>query len=329
MSIRTTNLNLVPVLQALLREASVSQAARAVSLSQPAVSGALAQLRDLLDDPLLVRVGRSMQLSPRAERLRPLVEQLCADLERLFEAEAFDPATASMSFVIAAPDHLAFLVSRVLLPRIRSEAPGVRIRFVDVPRDLVEPMTKGAIDLALAANFGLWEGLGYRSLLTERAVAVVSDRHPLARRSRVTRDDLARYPTVNYDTAWSSMHDERHPDTGTLFDWSPQLLVGQFTDAVLLALDPPVVAFAPAALAEHLAAVLPLRLLEVVGESNVLIDSGMFWAPLQEHAQEQIWLRSLVAECAAAIAPAESPRSGAERSARSSVPAVASTRRRR
>ncbi len=67
-SLESTNLNLIPVLRALLREESVVGAAKQVSLSQPAVSGALARLREVLDDPLLVRVGRSMRLTPARRR---------------------------------------------------------------------------------------------------------------------------------------------------------------------------------------------------------------------------------------------------------------------
>ncbi len=111
MSARSTNLNLIPILRALLNEQSVVGAAKEVSLSQPAVSGALARLREVLDDPLLVRVGRSMRLTPRAQSMRPQMEQICAEIERLFQERSFDPATADNYFVIAAPDYLAFLLS--------------------------------------------------------------------------------------------------------------------------------------------------------------------------------------------------------------------------
>ena len=66
MNILTFDLNLLRVLDVLLRERNVSRAAERLALSQPAVSNALNRLRDLLDDPLLVRVGRTMQPTPRA-----------------------------------------------------------------------------------------------------------------------------------------------------------------------------------------------------------------------------------------------------------------------
>ena len=87
MSIRSINLNLIPILQALLKEESVAKAAIQVNLSQPAMSGALARLRLILDDPLLVRVGRSMRLTPRAERLRRQLDEICGQVEVLFQHE--------------------------------------------------------------------------------------------------------------------------------------------------------------------------------------------------------------------------------------------------
>ena len=107
MAIRSKNLNLIPILQALLNEASVARAANQIGLSQPAMSGALARLRELLNDPLLVRAGRSMQLTPRALRMRKLLEEVCAQIELLFQPESFDPSTAKINFRVAAPDYIS------------------------------------------------------------------------------------------------------------------------------------------------------------------------------------------------------------------------------
>ena len=74
MNLSALDLNLLVVLDALLREASVGRAAQAVGLSQPAASHALARLRVLFDDPLLARTGQRMELTPRAEALRRPVE---------------------------------------------------------------------------------------------------------------------------------------------------------------------------------------------------------------------------------------------------------------
>ncbi len=287
---------MIPVLQALLDEVSVAGAARRVHLSQPAVSGILARLRDELDDPLLVRVGRSMRLTPRALQLRPQVDQLCAEIERLFQPVIFDPATANTNFVIAAPDHLAFLLSKALLGRLHDETPGIRIRFVDVPTNLDALLHDRTIDLAVCGHFNMWPTVRYKSLLHERIVVVVATDHPLAKRRNVRSAELVKYPGVNIFTGVASSPEGSRPTTGLpSLDWSPQIYLGQFTDAVLLAVESPNVARAPASLAGFLSAMLPLAVLNLSGEED-RIDTGMFWAPIHDASPEHAWLRTVVQE---------------------------------
>ena len=156
MTLRSQNLNLIPILQALLHAEGVVGAAHDVHLAQPTVSGALARLREALDDPILVRVGRGMRLTPRAQQLRAQVDKICADIDLLFQPHTFDPTAAEHDFVIAAPDHLAYLLSKALIARLPYEAPGVRIRFVDVPLNLADLLHDGTVDLGVAGNFGIW-----------------------------------------------------------------------------------------------------------------------------------------------------------------------------
>src|ERR1700694_5260302 len=84
MNLNSLDLNLLVALDALLREASVSHAAMRIGLSQPAASHALARLRDLIGDPLLVRSGARMELTPRAQALRGPLAQALDQVRRLF-----------------------------------------------------------------------------------------------------------------------------------------------------------------------------------------------------------------------------------------------------
>lgn len=299
MAIRNKNLNLIPILQSLLQEESVVKAAEQVGLSQPAMSSALGRLRDLLDDPLLVRVGRSMRLTPRAQHLRSHIDELCAQIDALFQPESFDPQTAQLSFRIAATDYLAFLISQYLLPRIAAEAPGVRIQFVDVPGDAPNWMAEGTIDLAVCGQFGYWPDLHNEFLFRERYVAAVARSHPLADRGTVTSDDLAPYPSpgVIFDPELSHGPRDKHWITGLRsLDVTPQVTtMGQFA-SVLLALQTPFVARAPASLIQHLQGDLPLRLLELSGEVSEF-DTCMFWTKITDQANEHIWLRALIRSC--------------------------------
>ncbi|MAF86625.1 MAG: LysR family transcriptional regulator, partial [Pseudomonas sp.] len=92
MNFSNFDLNLLRVLDALLREQNVSRAAERLALSQPAVSNALNRLRELLDDPLLVRVGRRMQPTPRALALEAPIRSALRQLEQSLSAgESFVP----------------------------------------------------------------------------------------------------------------------------------------------------------------------------------------------------------------------------------------------
>jgi DNA-binding transcriptional LysR family regulator len=299
-SLRSINLNLIPILQALLSEESVAKAADQVGLSQPAMSGALARLRLHFDDPILVRVGRSMRLTPRAQRMRRQLDQICAQVELLFQPETFDPATAEHSFVVAAPDYIVFLLSGVLLGRLREEAPGIRIKFVDVPNDLPEWLEDAKIDLAVCANFYFvrWNELKYEQLFVDRIVAAVSKSHALLGRPRVTSADLLEFPGLNSDSSVASTSRQVRLVTGIpSLDWGSQISSGQFMNfAVLAASSSPAVARVPASLVDRLANWLPLAGIELSGEETKF-DTGMFWAPIQHEALEHKWLRAMVAEC--------------------------------
>src|SRR5882672_6931135 len=129
MNIAGLNLNLLPVLDALLAERSVSRAGTRLGLSQPAVSNALAQLRELLGDPLLVRKGAGMAPTERALALAgPLRAALLALEQGLEPAATFDPAKTERDFTIMTNDFVAFAMLPRLLPRLEREAPGVRLQ---------------------------------------------------------------------------------------------------------------------------------------------------------------------------------------------------------
>src|SRR5438309_6361025 len=111
------DLNLLPSLAALLEERHVTRAADRSGLSQPAMSRALARLRKLLDDQLLIRDGGGYVLTPRAERIQRQLADLMPRLETVFAAEVFDPATADEHYRIAATDYPLLL----FLPQVARE----------------------------------------------------------------------------------------------------------------------------------------------------------------------------------------------------------------
>ncbi len=111
------DLNLLITLRALLREGSVSRAAETLGSTQPTVSRALATLRTAFGDPLLVRAGRAMQLTPRGEALRVPVERALRAIDRLRAVGEFDPRTAQRTFRLIIPDVIGvWLVPHLHVP---------------------------------------------------------------------------------------------------------------------------------------------------------------------------------------------------------------------
>src|SRR5512144_3396081 len=101
MNVASLDANLLLVLHLVLQEGSATRAARRLHLTQSAVSNALARLRSQLGDPLVVRTGRGLAPTPRAEQMAPLLSAAFADLERALGREGFDPSTCTRTFTFA------------------------------------------------------------------------------------------------------------------------------------------------------------------------------------------------------------------------------------
>src|SRR5260370_20188333 len=127
MKLSSIDLNLLVALDALISEAPVGRAARKIGLSQPAASTALNRLRELFADPLLVRVGTRMELTPRAVGLRESLAEALHRVQSLLVADSFEPARSSRGFSVMMQDHIAQLVVPALVKRVHCDAPGVRL----------------------------------------------------------------------------------------------------------------------------------------------------------------------------------------------------------
>lgn len=144
------DLNLLSAFDALVRERSVTRAARRAGVTQSAMSHTLRRLRELTGDALLVRGGRGMVLTPRAEALMVPVRSGLTTLARaLATPDVFEPRTAERSFRIVSPDLFDVLVLPGLLSRLASEAPSVDLAVVPAPKRLDEALETGEIDLAI------------------------------------------------------------------------------------------------------------------------------------------------------------------------------------
>ncbi|WP_433171439.1 LysR family transcriptional regulator [Actinoallomurus sp. CA-150999] len=144
------DLNLLPLLAALLEHRSVTRAAKSVGLTQPAMSNALARLRRKLDDEILVRVGREYVLTARAAELVGPVNLILETLTtRVLTPPTFDPATSDRAFRIAAGSAAALTVLPALSTTIAEAAPGVRVHLDELASATDLTLSESTVDVAL------------------------------------------------------------------------------------------------------------------------------------------------------------------------------------
>jgi DNA-binding transcriptional LysR family regulator len=183
MNLASLDLNLLVALDALVAEAHVGRAASRIGLSQPATSHALRRLRAVFADPLLVRVGPRMELTPRAQALRAPLAQALERLREVFVAEGFDPATSTRRFILMMPDLVVDTVMPPLIARIGGEAPGVRLDLVSWrTASAMTPEFARRLDLVIACTPDDFGGFHRQRLYVDSDALAVRRGHKLGKR---------------------------------------------------------------------------------------------------------------------------------------------------
>ena len=203
MHLNRFDLNLLVALDALLTERNVTRAAERVFIAQPAMSRALARLRRQFDDPLLIRVGRELRLTPVAQALiEPVRDALLQVQAALGTRPAFDPARSHRVFSLMVPDFVAPLLMPGVLRNLMAESDSVQVRLENWSSMGPERLVAGEIDLFVSLDtprvLGLREfpdSLHRTELLPIRWVCAGASDHP-AMRKPLTRAEFVKLPQV-------------------------------------------------------------------------------------------------------------------------------------
>lgn len=194
--LRRIDLNLLLTLNALLSEQHVSRAALRLHRSQPAVSHALAQLREIFADPLLVRRGGRLQLSPRAQSLREPLQHALQQLDGLLGSPGFEAGKSRRTFRLSMSDYGARVLLPGLLRQVREEAPGVDLVVSQGSREaMLGQLIDGEVDLALGV-FPDWPAEVQRQVLFEESFVCVADRRNLPQRAGLSLSQWLHRPHV-------------------------------------------------------------------------------------------------------------------------------------
>jgi len=196
----TADLNLLKTLDVLLSEGSVARAARRLRLSPSAMSRALARLRDATGDQLLVRAGRGLVPTSRADEMREPVHRLVENAEILLRPkDGLNLSTLERTFTLRASDGFAESFGPSLISKVSEEAPGVRLRFVRKLDKESSGLRDGSIDLETGVVASpISPEVRAQALFADRYVGAVRFDHPIAQ-GQVTAEQYASWPHV---VAW-------------------------------------------------------------------------------------------------------------------------------
>ena len=177
------DLNLLVYLDVLLRECNVTQAANQLGLSQPAMSNGLRRLRDLFNDPLLVRTSDGMTPTARALELEPLVRDILTGVERAIQPTAeFDPTDAKQVIRVMASDYAESTLFPAVMQTLREKAPGLTLDVM-TPSDVsFLDVERGKIDLVINRFDQMPQSFHQITLWTDTFTCLMNKDNPILER---------------------------------------------------------------------------------------------------------------------------------------------------
>ncbi|GLK71534.1 LysR family transcriptional regulator [Ancylobacter dichloromethanicus] len=299
----TTDLNLLPALDALLTEGSVTGAARRLGLSSSAMSRTLARLRFATGDPLLVRAGRGLVPTPRAIALRDRVHTLAREARDVLspQDEGLDLATLDRTFTLRANEGFVGLFSAPLISTVIAAAPHARLRFAPKPMKDSAPLREGVVDLEIGVLGAFAPEVRTHFLFRDRFIGVVRAGHTLLS-APVTpqRYAAARHVVVSRRGSFTGPVDEALERLGLRREIVA--VVPGFPDALRIARQSELVALIPRSCLGDESFVQGLASFELPVTTPEIVVSAM-WHPRMDADPAHRWLRNVVISVCGASAP--------------------------
>lgn len=296
----SVDLGLLRAFDALMRECHVTRAAERLDMSQSSMSAALARLREVFKDKLLVRTGTGLAPTESALLLLPRVQDALAAIDRVTEPTGmFDPSQADLTFRLIVIDYIDLLLMPSVLQRLRREAPGVKVQFLQTnPRHFGEMLACGDLDLALTYFPNPPEFLKGRDLFSDRFVTLCSANHPVLQQSL----DLPQFCALPHVTI--------EPDSSQIYNvqidsaLAPhglrrkvQMIKPSFLALPFVLESSDMVACVPARLARRMKRMAAVDLFDIPLDLP-RFDVRMLWHSRSQNSPAHAWFRELVLDCA-------------------------------
>jgi DNA-binding transcriptional LysR family regulator len=308
MNIGRVDLNLLVYLDVLLRERNVTRAADQLGLSQPAMSNGLRRLRDLFEDPLLVRTSEGMAPTERAEELQPVVRQLLSTMDRELQPRSeFDAKNAKRVFRIMASDYAESTLLPRLLLRLRESAPGITLDIM-TPSDVsFLDVEQGKVDMAINRFDALPQSFHQKDIWRDDFACLMSANNPAL--EDFTLDTYLGAQHVWVSKTGMGVGVGVNPDDVQRLGWVDEALtrlgktrnITMFTRhyqaAMLLAEQTDLIVTLPSK-AARLQRDNPRVVIKPPPFEIPPIDLKMAWSPLLHHNPAHRWMRRITFEAA-------------------------------
>lgn len=287
------DLNLLVVFDAVMQDRGVTRAGKRLGLSQPAMSHALARLRQMLKDELFVRSPRGMIPTPRAEQLALPIRQALDGLQHSLEPTQFGPSKATRTFRIAVDNYAAVVLVGPLASRLVKIAPDATIDFrPSGTLNLPDLLDRAEIDLAIGPFIEQGERFSRQLLLQDEFVAVLSKNHPATATRELSIEKFSALPHLEI----SSVHHAT--------DFIDQVLARRklrrrialrapFLSAVRILVASDMVTIFPRRIAEELVRYRPL-VIRPLSHPSPIIETAMIWPRRLDNQPAHRWLRDII-----------------------------------
>ncbi|MEE8058239.1 MAG: LysR family transcriptional regulator [Pseudomonadales bacterium] len=311
MNISRIDLNLLVYLDVLLREKNVTKAADQLGITQPAMSNSLRRLRELFNDPLLIRTSQGMSPTERAQVLQPQIREILTGVEKVVQPSSeFNLAESDRVFRIMASDYTESTVIPGVLKEIRDSAPNIRLDML-TPSDVTfQDVEKGKVDMAINRFNYLPQSFHQVNIWRDNFTCLIGTDNPILEDFNLETYLAAHHIWVSKTGMGVGVG--MNPGDTQRLGWVDEALgdidrkrhIRVFTRhyqvAALLAEQPDLIATLP-----RQAALLHVRHGNLVMKAPpfpiVPIELKMAWSPLLHHHPGHTWMRRLIVKVAQQI----------------------------
>jgi DNA-binding transcriptional LysR family regulator len=295
------DLNLMVAFHALMETQSVAGAAEQLSVGPQAMSAALARLRGVLGDPLLVRSGRGLARTPVADSLRePVAEALALLAGTLSDRKEFNPETSPAQFTVLASDYVTLVLLRGVMQRLAAEAPRVRLNVRPVVTNFGDHMRSGHADLVILPHeiAPRTRGLKAAPVFEDRFVCVVSEDNQRVG-DRLTPRQFRALPYIAYDGG-SIPSGAQQQLAARNIEVSAHVTTRSFVVAAFMVEGTEFTTIIHERLARYVAQRAGVRIVEAPFDLAPITET-MYWSARTDEDPAHRWLRARIARTAAEL----------------------------